>query len=351
MPEGNNFFQIVYISDEQRDDLLKKIHRTVEERHWRRREPMIVFEGNLPADPRKNKFLLPGPRTHAAEPNAFRAYLGDAVAIKDPTCAVFRKQSGSNLMMIGQAEDLAFNIMTTGALSLSRDHPEAKILFSSGPVLEMPQEESLAALMKVANVKVLEPRELNEAIKTLGKEIDLRLKGEGSKEPTFLMLYGIQRIRDLRKPDDDFGFGKKGEEEKPHQTFAKIIREGPPLGIFTMFWCDNLTNMQRYLDRAGTREFEMRILFQMNANDSSNLMDSPIAARLGAQRALFYSEDQGKTEKFRPYALLSPTFLSQFEPINGHDAAAPTDNGQAEASADGNGQAAEKPAEESPAAT
>lgn len=326
MPEGNNFFQIVYISDDQRDDLLKKLHATVAERNWKRREPMIVFEGNLPADPRKNKFLLPGPKVGTPEPNVFKAYLGDAVAIKDPTCATFRKQSGSNLMMVGQAEELAFNILTTGALSLSRDHAEAKILFASGPALELPQEDSLAALINVTPVKVLEPRELNEAIKELGKEIDLRLKGEGSKQPTFLMLYGIQRIRDLRKPDDDFGFGRKGEEEKPYQTFSKIIREGPPLGIFTMFWCDNLTNLQRFLDRASMREFEMRILFQMNANDSSNLMDSPVAARLGAQRAFFYSEDQGKMEKFRPYGLLSPDFLRQFEPNktpsngNGHAA-------------------------------
>jgi S-DNA-T family DNA segregation ATPase FtsK/SpoIIIE len=341
MPEGNNFFQIVYISDDQRDDLLRKIHTTVAERGWKRREPLIVFEGNLPADPKKNKFLLPGPRVSPFEPNMFKAFLGDAVAIKDPTCATFRKQSGSNLMMVGQAEELAFNILTTGALSLSRDHPEAKLLFSSGPTLEMPQEESLSALMKVSALQVLEPRELNEEIKKLGKEIDLRIKGEGTKTPTFLILYGLQRIRDLRKPDDDFGFGKKGEEEKPYQTFSKIIREGPPLGVFTMFWCDNLTNLQRFLDRASMREFEMRILFQMNANDSSNLMDSPVAARLGAQRAFFFSEDQGKMEKFRPYGLLSPDFLRQFEPYaNGHGANGT--NGNAEA-------AAEKPAAEAPA--
>jgi hypothetical protein len=62
------------------------------------------------------------------------------------------------------------------------------------------------------------------------------------------------------------------------------------------------------------REFEMRIIFQMNANDSSNLMDSPVAARLGPKRAFFYSEDQGKMEKFRPYGLLTPEFLAEFGP-------------------------------------
>jgi S-DNA-T family DNA segregation ATPase FtsK/SpoIIIE len=315
MPEGNNFFQIVYISDEQRDDLLKKIHKTVAERQWARRDgPMIVFEGNLPADPKKNKHLLPTANV-VGEPNAFKAFLGDAVAIKDPTCAVFRRQSGSNLMMVGQADEAAFNILTTGALSLSRDHPEAEIIFTSGPALEMKQEESLAALAAVAPVKALDARQFNERLKELGKEVDLRLKNEGGKTPIFLCLFGLQRLRDLRKPDDDFGFGRKGEEEKPYQTFAKLIREGPPVGIFTMFWCDNLTNLQRYLDRSSMREFEMRVLFQMNANDSSSLMDSPVASRLGAQRAFFYSEDQGKMEKFRPYGLLSTAWLSEFKPL------------------------------------
>jgi hypothetical protein len=32
-------------------------------------------------------------------------------------------------------------------------------------------------------------------------------------------------------------------------------------------------------------------------------MDSPVASRLGPQRAVFYTEDQGKIVKFRPYAL------------------------------------------------
>jgi hypothetical protein len=44
----------------------------------------------------------------------------------------------------------------------------------------------------------------------------------------------------------------------------------------------------------------------MNSGDSSNLIDSPAAANLGQSRALFYSEEQGVLEKFRPYALVTP---------------------------------------------
>ena len=45
----------------------------------------------------------------------------------------------------------------------------------------------------------------------------------------------------------------------------------------------------------------MRVLFQMSAADSSNLIDSPLASRLGQHRALYHTEDRAQPEKFRPY--------------------------------------------------
>jgi hypothetical protein len=59
------------------------------------------------------------------------------------------------------------------------------------------------------------------------------------------------------------------------------------------------------------REFDHRVLFQMSATDSSNLIDSPAANKLGFYRALAYSEEQGVIEKFRPYALPPADWLQQ----------------------------------------
>ena len=59
------------------------------------------------------------------------------------------------------------------------------------------------------------------------------------------------------------------------------------------------------------REFDNRVLFQMSATDSSNLIDSPAANKLGFHRALAYSEEQGYMEKFRPYALPEKAWLGE----------------------------------------
>jgi S-DNA-T family DNA segregation ATPase FtsK/SpoIIIE len=47
----------------------------------------------------------------------------------------------------------------------------------------------------------------------------------------------------------------------------------------------------------------------MSAADSSNLMDSPAASRLGGHTAIFYSEERGEAEKFRPYGVPGRRYL------------------------------------------
>ena len=70
-----------------------------------------------------------------------------------------------------------------------------------------------------------------------------------------------------------------------------------------------MATVERTLDRQTIREFDNRVLFQMSASDSSNLIDSPVGNKLGLHRALFYSEERGELEKFRPYAPVDAKWL------------------------------------------
>ena len=123
--------------------------------------------------------------------------------------------------------------------------------------------------------------------------------------PVYLVIYDLARFRDLRRDEDSFSFSKYDEDKPPNPSvqFAKILREGPPLGIHVLIWCDTYANVGRALDRGAMREIELRVLFQMNVSDSSNLIDSPAASQLGVHRALLYNEGDGKLEKFRPYGI------------------------------------------------
>ncbi|NBP51986.1 MAG: hypothetical protein EBU70_12585 [Actinobacteria bacterium] len=57
------------------------------------------------------------------------------------------------------------------------------------------------------------------------------------------------------------------------------------------------------------RDLNFKALFQMSVGDSSTLIDSPAASRLGMHRAILADDDAGTAEKFRPYAAPDAGYL------------------------------------------
>jgi hypothetical protein len=96
----------------------------------------------------------------------------------------------------------------------------------------------------------------------------------------------------------------------PDRVLADVLREGPVVGIHSMLWFDGLNNVNRGLSRASQREFGIKILFQMSANDSGQLIDSTAAADLGPGRAILHREETGVIEKFRPWAMPDDEWLA-----------------------------------------
>ena len=109
--EGNHPFQVVWLSDHQREDVLRRVSGAGgRARH--RAAAADVFEGNVAADPASNaasRAVLQSRASRRGSPP--RAWLGAAVAIKDPTRATFRRQTGSNLLIVGQQEELALGML------------------------------------------------------------------------------------------------------------------------------------------------------------------------------------------------------------------------------------------------
>jgi hypothetical protein len=315
--EGNNPFQVVWLADERREDYLEKIQEMFRQRLPGRLLDQIVFEGNAPADSARNPLLaelLQSP-TWPPRPRSSRAWLGEAIAIKDPTAAVFRAQSGNNLLIIGQNDTGALGILATALVSLAAQYRDGVRFY----VLDSTPDDSehaglfgrLAGILPQPN-HCVGWRETASVLQELADEVDRRQRpGEPPGDDCFLVVHGLQRFRDLRRSEDDFSFSRRAEERPdPARQFATLLREGPGLGIHVLVWCDSLNNVNRSLERQSLREFEMRVLFQMSAADSSNLIDTPLASKLGFHRAYFHSEDQGKLEKFRPYGVPTPEWFA-----------------------------------------
>jgi len=151
-----------------------------------------------------------------------------------------------------------------------------------------------------------------ESYNAVAGEVALRQQPDSGDGPElFLFIHDLARFRDLRRREDDFGFGRKNEDAAPPDHLDMILREGPSLGVHLIGWCDTVNNLNRYFTHQQLREFEMRVLFQMSPTDSGGLLDSPAASKLGRNRALFASEEQNRLEKFRPYGLPDEEWLQQ----------------------------------------
>ncbi len=384
--EGNHPFQIVWLSEEEREGYLKLVRSESDGTGTRglstepiqslARIPALVFEGNIPADPTKNRRLQRALTKSRAEfstgigkPIAmldlpWTCWLGDSVSLGGPVELNFGLREGGNVLIVGRDDNAALGIMANSTLALCSHAvtcgqtsttvyvldgslPEslsAKTWKQLGnvwpPPSQVPSEASRPnhaqqvenlgtssegheaprasqAETGAANRTIIQyalPRETDRVIADLYAELHRRTDEPGP--PLFLFIFDLARFRDLRKADDDFGFRSNfgGGDEKAvntAQAFGEILRDGPGAGLFTIAWVDSYQSAQRWLARDQMNRFEQRILFAMNANDSSSLVDSPLAGRLGENRALIYRGDTGTLEKFRPFSPPPNDWLNQ----------------------------------------
>ncbi len=299
--EGNSPFQTVWLPDYERDDYLAKIR----ERADKNRYPgPIVFEGNAPADIRENIPLRVALESPATKPALqARIWLGAPNSIKGPTEAVFQRQSGSNLLIVGQSEERTMTLLSVALVSLATQYPPGSarfVVLDSTPV-GFPQREFLQRIIQAVphDVAQVNNGNLAEILSSLAED----LNQETRPVDTFILVPSLQNFKKVREEVlFSFSSSEAGSAANPATVLLNLISEGPGRGVHIIAACDTYNNVTRFLGRKTLSEFEMRVLFQMSASDSASLIDNPDAAMLGFHRALYYNDREGYIETFRPYA-------------------------------------------------
>lgn len=301
---ANSPFQIVWLPENERDSVLSQIHDRAES-DGNFTTP-LVFEGNAPADIRENTELaafLKNPPT--ARPASASMWLGAPNSIKGPTAAIFKRQTGSNLLVISQSPEQADSVLAGAVISLAAQFPEKSArLFILDPFASENNSLLLEAAGNIPHeAQTAGPMETATLLEKLSADLKERESGAAEHPEIFLIIRDIQRFKVLR-PDDDFRFSydDSSSASSPSQILSTLLGEGGPAGIHVIASIDGWNNVSRWIPRKLLAEFEMRVLFQMSAADSANLIDSPDASALGLHRALLHNEHLGTLETFRPYA-------------------------------------------------
>ena len=325
--QGNSPFQVVWLPDQVRETWLEKVRALAERRVPALRDSTgraelelrapIVFEGNAPADVRDNPLLRAALATPVTAPaTTARVWLGAPNSIKGPTEAAFRRASGNHLLIVGQREEAALAMLGVSLVSLAAQQPKQAARFfvfdcSAPDSAEAKFLERVVAIIP-HEVKLVRPGDVDEVMAALAAEQQQRADNANADSPeTYLLVHGLSRNKKLRF-DEEMSFSMDADAgANSGLLFNKLITEGAALGFHVIATCDTYNNLMRMLSRKAISEFEMRVVFQMSANDSASLIESPQANNLGLHRALFYNGHEGWLETFRPYALPDEQWLEE----------------------------------------
>ncbi len=322
--EGNSSFQIAWLPEPQRQKYLA----TIREHHQASGatvEPAIVFEGNMRANPLDNEALVASiEQKRDGEIREPTIWLGSAVRIEPPTQIALRRQGGNHLLVVGQDETSAIGVLSTSVVALAAQHgskPSAiTILDGSRPESSEQGVWSTVVEALPHATCVSELREASAAVAALAEEVVRRSESPDSQMvPHYLVIHDLAQFRDLRQTEEDFSFssslmaekgGAGGKKLPLDKQFRNLLREGPAVGVHVLLWCDSHNSLTRFVDRLTMREFDYRVALQMSSVDSTSLIDSAAASRLGEHRAIFYRDDLGTQVKFRPYGRPTPKWLT-----------------------------------------
>ena len=151
------------------------------------------------------------------------------MAIKDPTSALFRRQGGNHLLIVGQNDEAALGVTAAAIVEPGRPVSARRVRRRSASgarffVLDGTPEdhpEHAAALGRVAASLAArdQGRRLARAPRVPGRggrRAGPRQQPDAGDGPElFLFIHDLPRFRDLRRREDDFGFGRKEDEPSP----------------------------------------------------------------------------------------------------------------------------------------
>lgn len=315
--EGNNFFQVALFTDSDRQNQLQEISKANKQKTTPR-----IFEGNEPAPLEKCcplAGLLSSP-DWPPENKSPVAWVGEPIAIKDPTALKFRRQSGSHLLVVTRDEEEGIGILTAAVLGLAAQQSPLRAHFFNVDLTTVDATwENVAedtARLLPHNIEVFGRRDVPRLLRDLGSQVSTRIAAEQNNAPSiYLVIQGIQRARDLRS-DAGSGVGFAGDHDdnapSAAASLALLLKDGPEVGVHVLVWCDSYSNLRHVIDPRLLGEFGLRVAGTMSNEDSMRLLDDAAASRLDKpHRAIYFEEERpGYLEKFRPYALPDLEWLS-----------------------------------------
>ena len=313
---ANTIFRVAYIEQHDQDEYLQYISTNSQKFGYPDTRVMLSnVEDNI-----YNPFqkFARGERVAFVENSIL---IGESLKLINNMRMTFKNKNSSNMLVVGNDEQKARILFTFAALSMALHKlsingnacpktPDV-YLFDYAPLEDFYEKDILIELSKMLPhyIKYIPFDEANDVMRELYEEFLQREKGQSEIIDSYMLVYGLQRARDLRSNNvyqtkntlDDFDeFGGSPTQQltaKPHEMFMNLLQRGATVGINALVWEDNFkVFMAHYANMLSN--FDMRVAFTMSDEDSINFIEEPNGSKIGENGAVYsYNGNQ----KFRPY--------------------------------------------------
>ena len=330
---ANNFFQVSYIKEEERMDLLSRLDAYYTDpnvaplfKSAQTRVLLTNAEDNIHNC--FNRLILEGSNSieHLGKTeDGYGLILGQDFGKKSIFIPEIRKKDRDNLLIVTSDEKMALSMFELSAMSVLYEelHTNAdksnKLVYiidlfadelSDGECSFDYLQEQFSDQIGIAKIG-----EAEELIDTLYETVLKRSEGSmPSTERIFLMFFGISRARRLRSGriyDED-----RDGDLNPLEKLQKIIISGPKYGVNSIVWGESLRGIELMLGDRYDSMFDKRIAFGLDEEGMDLLVAENASKSMRGKTAVYMDIAKDvKNTHFRPYDVPAQVWIERYAEV------------------------------------
>lgn len=327
---ANNFFQVSYINEDERLDLLTRLDAYYSDpdvaplyEDQQTRVLLTNAEDNIHNC--FNKLILEGSDSieHlGTSKDGYGLLLGQGFGKKSIFMPELRTKDRDNLLIVSKDEKLALSLFELSAMSVlyeelhtSADKANALVYIVDLFADELADGECDFDFLEAQfpqQVKVAKVGDAEELISSLYETVLGRSDGSlPSTERIFLMFFGINRARRLRS-------GRIYEEDRngelsPIEMLQKILASGPKYGINSIVWGESVRSVELMLGDRYDAMFDKRIAYGLDEDSMDILVAESEAKALRGKTAVYMDIAKDvKNTHFRPYDVPAKVWVERY---------------------------------------
>jgi conserved hypothetical ATP-binding protein len=330
---ANNFFQVSYIDEKSRLQLLacleayftdSEVAPLYEELQTR----VLLSNAEDNIHNYFNKLILRGKdyiERIAKSKDGYGLFLGQGFGRDCSFVSELRQKKGDNLLIVGRNEKMALSLMELSTMSVLHEGLCADTIKSRAMVyiLDMFSEDLADGECDFdflegcfpQQIRLAKMQDIEDLIKSVYEVVMGRIDGtHTSEDRVFLMLFGINRARKLQ-------YSRMYENESEgelnlSEMLREIVRLGPQCGVNTIVWGESIRGVEMTFGEKYDALFDKRIAYGLDKESMEILVAENDSESISGKTAIYmdFAKDV-KNSRFRPYDIPAKIWVERYSEV------------------------------------